>query len=604
MSEKKIPLEEDDFQSQSFVPEEKIFNIIILAHIDHGKTSLTDSLISACGRTINRDRHLDNLSTEMLRGITIKSQAIRLYWRCCTLNIIDTPGHRDFKFEAERAIDSCGTALLLIDSSKGIESETLEKFKKARDAGLFIIPVITKIDLVTADVEGVLEEMLEHGIDIEYTVYVSAKSNLGINDLLNQIIGEGRLEQPNKDETEVVVLDSWYDSYRGVYALVKVLAGKLSKNKIIFNFKNKQPLMISGVGYFAPDEVLCSELEVGQIGFVNLTAKNITAARVGDILLGKVDQNPKYAKPIAGPKPMLFATLYQEDSKQVTATLRALAKYALNDPAFKYEQMVSDLHPVSFLCGFLGALHQEVVLERILAEHNITLGSSLPQVAYRVTYQDGTRKIIHNPSQWQNIKISEEPFAKVKISLLREGYIGTVMQVCKEYLGENIAISENGNDITCMMPLAMIISGLDNKLLSICSGYSSLSYEVLEFRESKLSKLEVKINGILISDFSLIVPQEYQEKRARYFADTLAEVIPRSQIKTKIQVCEGSKVIASSSISAHRKDVTDKCYGGDQSRKDKLLRNQKKGKKRMENTLSNRKIKIPKVAYKKLWTLS
>jgi GTP-binding protein LepA len=580
----------------------KIFNVIILAHIDHGKTTLTDSLISACGREINRNRHLDKLPTEMLRGITIKSQAIRLPWGDYNLNIIDTPGHHDFKFEAERAIDSCGTALLLIDGSKGVESETLRKFKKARDAGLFIIPVITKIDLATADVDKVLYEMLEHDIDIEHVVQVSAKSKVGITELLDKIIQQGCPEEHHPGDAEIVVLDSWYDSYRGVYALVKVLSGKLSQNQFIFNSNSKQKLMISGVGYFAPDEVLCEELGERQIGFINLAAKNITTTRVGDIFLGGVDQSPKYIGAMIRPKPMLFATLYQEDSTQVQATLRALAKYALNDPAFKYEQITSDLHPASFLCGFLGVLHQEIVLERIAEEQKIILGSSLPQVAYRVTYQDGTKKTIHNPNQWENVKVAEEPFAKVKVHLLRQDYIGTVLQLCKEYLGENIIVEPNGNEITCIMPLAMIISGLDSKLLSICSGYSSLSYDILEFRESKLSKLDVKINDLLISDFSIIVPEEYKEKRARYMADTLGEVIPKSQIKTKIQVCEGAKILASSTISAYRKNVTDKCYGGDQSRKDKLLRNQKKGKKRMENTLNNRRIKIPRDAYTRIWS--
>lgn len=586
-----------------------IRNFSIIAHIDHGKSTLADRLLEFTGTISPREmqpQFLDKMDIERERGITIKAQTVRLNYRASDgklyyLNLIDTPGHVDFSYEVSRSLAACEGAILVIDAAQGVEAQTLANLYMAVDNNLEVLPVLNKIDLPIADPERVkleIEEII--GIDAHDAILVSAKEGIGIPELLENIIKRIPPPQGNPDgPLKALVFDSWFDSYQGVIVLVRVFDGKIRKGMKIQLMSSGKVFEVARVGIFSPHMFEILELSAGEVGFVIAGIKEVKDTKIGDTI---TDSEKPLAQPLPGfkvVKPMVFCGLYPIDPNHYGQLRDALEKLRLNDSSFSYEPETSLALGFGFRCGFLGLLHMEIVQERVEREYSIPLISTAPTVVYQVLKKTGELVRIENPALLpppMEIEKMEEPFILASIHLPID-YIGPVVNLCEERRGiqrEIKYLSKKRVLILYELPFSEVVLDFYDKLKSLSKGYASFDYEFLEFRESKLVKLDILINGEKIDALSLIVPQEKAYFQARELVKKMRELIPRQLFEVVIQAAIWNKIISRESIKPLRKNVTAKCYGGDITRKRKLLEKQKEGKKRMKQV---GKVEIPQEAF-------
>ncbi|NOY13218.1 MAG: elongation factor 4 [Deltaproteobacteria bacterium] len=577
--------------------QENIRNFSIIAHIDHGKSTLADRLLEKTGALSDReksDQYLDKMELEQERGITIKAQAVRLNYRAkdgqdYLLNLIDTPGHVDFSYEVSRSLQACEGALLVVDAAQGVEAQTLANVYMALDLDLEIFPVLNKIDLPSAEPEQVKEEIEEIiGIDATDAIEASAKAGIGIDEILEAIVE--RVPAPLGDPKaplKALIFDSWYDSYQGVITLVRVIDGSLRKGDKIRLMATGAVHEVQKVGAFTPHPLELPQLSSGEVGFVIAGIKVVDDAKVGDTITLQHNQAAEALKGFQEVQPMVFSGLYPIDSGAYDALRDALEKLRLNDAAFSFEPENSLALGFGFRCGFLGLLHMEIIQERLEREFGVELITTAPTVVYMVTTTKGEVLQVESANmlpEQQYIEKIEEPFVLASIHVPNE-FVGAVLNLCIEKRGvqrELKYLTANRVMVVYELPLNEIVLDFFDRLKSISRGYASLDYEHLEFRLSKLVRLNVLINGDVVDALSLIVHQDKAQFRGRELVSKMKEFIPRQQYEVAIQAAIGNKVIARSTVKALRKDVTAKCYGGDITRKRKLLEKQKAGKKRMK----------------------
>jgi GTP-binding protein LepA len=588
-----------------------IRNFCIIAHIDHGKSTLADRLLEKTGTLSQREaqaQFLDNMELERERGITIKAQSVRMQYRArdgesYVLNLIDTPGHVDFAYEVSRSLAACEGALLVVDASQGVEAQTLANVYMALDHKLEVIPVINKIDLPSADVARTRAEIEDViGIDASGAVPASAKEGLGIEEVLEAVVH--RVPPPAGDpeaSLKALVFDSWYDSYRGVVMLVRVLEGTLQlKQRILLMASGKQ-FEVQELGVHAPFSRPVPQLMAGEVGVLVANVKEIHDAKVGDTIT-EVERPTAQAFPgFQEVKPMVFSGVFPIDSADYENLRDALEKLQLNDSAFTYEPETSTALGFGFRCGYLGLLHMEIVQERLEREYGLSLITTAPSVVYKVFTHKGEELLVDNPAklpQSQNIEHMEEPILTCHIHVPDE-YLGAILKLCQDRRGVQKDIKYLGSSgkrvqVTYGMPLSEVVFDFFDKLKSVSRGYASLDYELAGYQSSDLVKLDVLINGDPVDALSVIVHRDRAYQRGRDVCARLKEVIPRQMYEVAIQAAIGSRVIARETISAMRKNVLAKCYGGDISRKRKLLEKQKEGKKRMKQVGS---VEIPQEAF-------
>jgi GTP-binding protein LepA len=586
-------------------------NFCIIAHIDHGKSTLADRLLEATGTLTKREaqaQFLDNMELERERGITIKAQSVRMNYtakdgKTYVLNLIDTPGHVDFAYEVSRSLAACEGALLVVDASQGVEAQTLANVYMALDAGLEVIPVINKIDLPSADAERTRAEIEELiGIDASGAVPASAKEGIGIVEILEAVVK--RVPPPSGDPSgplKALVFDSWYDSYRGVVMLVRVLEGTLRNKQAILLFSNQKTFEVQELGVFSPFSRPVSQLQAGEVGVLIAGVKVIHDAKVGDTVT-------EAARPCAEPfpgfkeaKPMVFSGIFPIDAGDYEGLRDALEKLRLNDSAFTYEPETSTALGFGFRCGYLGLLHMEIVQERLEREYGLSLITTAPSVVYKVFTHGGEQLLVDNPARLpsvQHIEHLEEPVLTCHIHAPDE-YLGGVLKLCQDRRGVQKDIKYLGSSgkrvqVTYEMPLAEVVFDFFDKLKSVSRGYASLDYELAGYQPADLVKLDILINGDPVDALSVIVHRERAYQRGRDVCAKLKKVIPKQMYEVAIQAAIGSRIIARETISAMRKNVLAKCYGGDISRKRKLLEKQKEGKKRMKQVGS---VEIPQEAF-------
>jgi GTP-binding protein LepA len=588
-----------------------IRNFCIIAHIDHGKSTLADRLLEKTGTLSQREaqaQFLDNMELERERGITIKAQSVRMQYRArdgesYVLNLIDTPGHVDFAYEVSRSLAACEGALLVVDASQGVEAQTLANVYMALDHKLEVIPVINKIDLPSADVARTRAEIEDViGIDASGAVPASAKEGLGIEEVLEAVVH--RVPPPAGDPEaplKALVFDSWYDSYRGVVMLVRVLEGTLRlKQRILLMASGKQ-FEVQELGVHAPFSRPVPQLMAGEVGVLVANVKEIHDAKVGDTIT-EVERPTAQAFPgFQEVKPMVFSGVFPIDSADYENLRDALEKLQLNDSAFTYEPETSTALGFGFRCGYLGLLHMEIVQERLEREYGLSLITTAPSVVYKVFTHKGEELVVDNPAKLppsQNIEHMEEPILTCHIHVPDE-YLGAILKLCQDRRGVQKDIKYLGSSgtrvqVTYGMPLSEVVFDFFDKLKSVSRGYASLDYELAGYQSSDLVKLDVLINGDPVDALSVIVHRDRAYQRGRDVCARLKEVIPRQMYEVAIQAAIGSRVIARETISAMRKNVLAKCYGGDISRKRKLLEKQKEGKKRMKQVGS---VEIPQEAF-------
>jgi len=569
----------------------------IIAHIDHGKSTLADRLIQKCGAVEDRefrDQILDSMDIERERGITIKSNTVTLSYtardgKTYRLNLIDTPGHVDFSHEVRRSLMSCEGALLLVDASQGVEAQTVANLYLALEYDLEMVPVINKIDLPAADVERVKEEIEEDlGLDSEDSVLCSAKTGAGIEDVLEAIVQ--RLPAPSGDPEgplQALIFDAQYDSYRGAVLLVRVVEGTLRPRQKVLLMHTGKKYEVEEVGLLQLKRVKTTELAAGMVGYVIAGVKAVSEIAVGDTI---TEAEAPASDPLPGyieAKPVVFSSIYPMSNDEYQDLSKALEKLRLNDAALVFEKDSSVALGFGFRCGFLGLLHLEVVQERLFREYGLSLILSSPSVRYRVELTDGSERWVDNPSLYPapgSIAGVEEPFIKAAV-MMPERYVGAVMELCRERRGENTTFSYlavGRVELTSEMPLADVLFDFYDRLKSTTQGYGSFDYEMLDYRSTDLVKVDILVNGEPVDALAQLVHRDKARTRALHYCERLADTIPRQQFKIAIQGAVGGDVIARKTINAYRKDVTAKCYGGDISRKRKLLEKQKKGKKRMK----------------------
>jgi len=585
-------------------------NFSIIAHIDHGKSTLSDRLLEKTGTVTEReaqDQFLDNMELERERGITIKAQSVRMNFRSkrdgqdYVLDLIDTPGHVDFAYEVSRSLAACEGAVLVVDASQGVEAQTLANVYLALEHDLAVVPVINKIDLPSADVEGTRKEIEEViGLDASRAVPVSAKEGIGIDELLEEIVHTVPPPKGDPDAPlQALIFDSWYDSYRGVIMLVRIMEGTLRPRQKIQFMSNRREYEVSEVGVFAPKARGKSELIAGEVGFVVANVKVIQDAKVGDTL---TDAQRPTGKPLPGfkeIKPMVFSGIFPVDSADYENTRDALEKLRLNDSAFTYEPETSQALGFGFRCGYLGLLHMEIVQERLEREYNLDLITTAPSVVYKVVKKDGSEIRVDNPAKLPpegDIEKLMEPMLLAHIYVPNE-YVGAVLQLCQDRRGVQKDIKYLGTkrvQITYQIPLAEVVFDFFDKLKSLSRGYASLDYEPQGYQEADLVKLDILINGEPVDALSTIVHRDRAYQRGRVITEKLKDEIPKQMYEVAIQAAIGSRVIARETQKALRKNVLAKCYGGDISRKRKLLEKQKEGKKRMKSV---GQIEIPQEAF-------
>jgi GTP-binding protein LepA len=572
-------------------------NFSIIAHIDHGKSTLSDRLILATNIIAERDfqnQILDTMDIERERGITIKSQTVCLPYQALDnksyyLNLIDTPGHVDFTYEVSRALASCDGALLLIDASQGVEAQTLANLYLAMEHDLEIIPVINKIDLPSADIERVKIQIEQDlGLDPEMAILTSAKEGTGISDVLEAIVNylpqpAGRPDGPLK----ALIFDSHYDAYRGTIIHLRVFQGKIKSGDTIMFMSNKAVYRVEEVGIFQLERVIQPHLSAGQVGYIIAGIKTVSDTSCGDTITTK--DRPCDA-PLSGfkeTKPVVFSSIYPVASDGYLELANGIEKLKLNDASLIYEKDSSIALGLGFRCGFLGLLHLEVVQERLEREYNLSLIITAPSVQYQLVMKDGSTLTIDNPALYPDpgqIALTKEPFIRASI-IIPDRYMGAVMKLCLDRRGKNINyqyLTDNRLEMIFELPLAEVIYDFYDRLKSVTQGYGSFDYDLIDFRDTDLVKLDILINGERVDALSQLVHRDRAVEHARFACEKLREEIPRQMFKIAIQGAIGGQIIARKTVSALRKDVTAKCYGGDVTRKRKLLEKQKKGKKRMK----------------------
>ena len=596
--------------------QKKIRNFCIIAHIDHGKSTLADRLLEYTGTVSSRDMQdqlLDNMDLERERGITIKLQSVRLNYKAkdgeeYILNLIDTPGHVDFTYEVSRSLAACEGALLVVDAAQGIEAQTLANVYLALEHDLEIIPVINKIDLPSAEPEKVREEIEDViGLDASDAILASAKAGIGIEEILEAVVNRVPPPEGDKDAPlKALIYDSNYDSYRGAIAYIRIVDGVLRANSRIRMMHNGKSFDVTEIGVHNPRETKVEMLSPGEVGYLAASVKQVSDTRVGDTITD--DRNPA-KEALAGYKkvtPMVYCGLYPVDNEAYPDLKDALERLSLNDASLEYEAEISQALGFGFRCGFLGMLHMEIIQERLEREYNLELITTAPSVIYEVHQTDGTVFNMDNPAQLppiQKIEEIKEPYVEVSIMVPKE-YVGGVMELAQEKRGEFKDMQYMGTDrvkILYEIPLAEIVYDFFDLLKTRTKGYASLDYEWIGNRASKLVKLDVLVNSEPVDALSCIVHKDKAYHRGRALASKLKDLLPRQMFEVPIQAAIGNKVIARETVKAMRKNVLDKCYGGDISRKRKLLEKQKEGKKRMKQVGS---VEIPQEAFMAVLSLN
>ena len=581
---------------------EKIKNFCIIAHIDHGKSTLADRILDVCHAVTERekkDQILDSMDLERERGITIKLNAVELKYKGYTLHLIDTPGHVDFSYEVSRSLAACEGAILVVDATQGIEAQTLANLYLALDANLKLIPVINKIDLPNADPEKVKDELVNTiGFDRDEIICCSGKTGEGVEELLDAVVERIPSPKSNSDKLRALIFDSYFDPYKGVVILIRVMDGKVKVGDKIRFINSDAVYEVLELGKHTPHEVKKTELSSGEVGFLSASIKSITEVEVGDTICldgETVEALPGYKHVV----PMVYSGIYPIDSSKYNQLKEALLKLKLSDAALCFEPETSVALGFGFRCGFLGLLHMEIIEERIEREFNIDIIATSPSVIYEVIKSDGETVMIDSPSKMPDpAKISKilEPFVKANIYVPSE-YVGAIMELCQDKRGiyKNMSyIDTTRVNITYDLPLSEIVYDFFDKLKSYTKGYASFDYEFIGNYESKLVKMDILLNGEIVDALSIIVHKDFAYKRGKVICENLKKIIPRQMFQVPIQACIGSKVIAREDISAMKKNVLAKCYGGDVSRKRKLLEKQKEGKKRMKQVGS---VSIPQEAF-------
>ena len=587
--------------------QENIRNFSIIAHIDHGKSTLADRILEITGAITEREKQdqlLDSMELERERGITIKLNAVSLKYNYLGeeyyLHLIDTPGHVDFTYEVSRSLASCEGAILVVDAAQGIEAQTLANLYLALDNNLTIIPVINKIDLPNADVLKVKKELVSIGFEEEDIILTSAKNGIGIKELVEAIITKIPAPKGNvNDKTQALIFDSYFDSYRGIIASVRVVNGKI-------RIGDKIKMMATGAEYDVVDLDICtpheehvSELSTGDVGIISASIKSISDVKVGDTIT--LANNP-CLEPLHGykpMKPMVFCGIYPIESSRFPELREALEKLKLNDAALEFEPETSQALGFGFRCGFLGLLHLEIIQERIEREFGIELIVTSPSVIYDVSLTDGTHVMVDSPAKMPErvrIKDIEEPYILTNIFVPSE-YIGPIMELCQDKRGNYVSmeyLDTKRVNIHYEIPLSEIVYDFFDRLKSATKGYASFDYELVGYKSSDLVKMDILLNGEIVDALSIIVHKDFAYKRGKAIVENLRKLIPRQQFEVPVQACIGNKAIARETIKAVRKDVLAKCYGGDVSRKRKLLEKQKEGKKRMKMVGS---VEIPQEAF-------
>jgi len=584
-----------------------IRNFSIIAHIDHGKSTLADRIIELCGGLSEREmtsQVLDTLELEQERGITIKSQTVNLTYQAddgkeYQFNLIDTPGHVDFSYEVSRSLSACEGAILLVDASQGVEAQTLSTCYNAVEEGLTIIPVLNKIDLDQSDPERVKKEIEEIiGVDASDAPCISAKNGIGIKEVLEQVVDLVPEPEVEKDEPlQASIIDSWFDNYLGVVSLVRVVKGKIKKGDKIEIFSRKETHSVDKIGVFTPKISDLEELESGQVGFICASIKEIRGAPVGDTII-KANSNTPRLEGFQEVNPQVYAALFPQNSDDFEAFREALEKLCLNDASLQYEPEHSEALGAGFRCGFLGTLHMEIISERLNREYGMDLIATAPTVAYEVVATDQEVSRVENPSalpDTSKIKTILEPIARANI-LVPDAYIGSVMKLCNDRRGKQVNMRYIGGQVELLydLPLSEIVVDFFDRLKSVSRGYASLDYFLDRYEESDVIKLDILLNGDKVDALSYMAHRTVANLKGKQFTEALKEVIPRQQFDVAIQAAIGSKIISRQTVKAYRKDVTAKLYGGDVTRKMKLQKKQKEGKKRMKNI---GRVEVPQDAF-------
>jgi GTP-binding protein LepA len=585
-----------------------IRNFSIIAHIDHGKSTLADRLIQTCGGLEVREmteQVLDSMDIEKERGITIKAQTVRLAYKAKNgetyqLNLIDTPGHVDFAYEVSRSLKACEGSLLIVDASQGVEAQTLANVYQAIDNQHEIVPVLNKIDLPAAEPDRIKQQIEDViGIDASDAVMISAKSGIGIEEVLEALVH--RLPAPTPpttDKLQALLIDSWYDKYLGVVTLVRVMSGSLKSGQKILMMATEAVHTVDKVGIFTPKALHVASLSAGEIGFITAGVKDIADARVGDTIT--LADNP-IDKPLEGFKPsipVVFCGLFPVDAADFQDLRDSLGKLALNDASFHYEADTSAALGFGFRCGCLGLLHLEIIQERLEREFDLDLITTAPSVVYKITLLNGKTIELHNPADYPDpsqIASIEEPWIKATIFVPDE-YLGNILTLCTERRGIQETMTHTGTRamLVYKLPLNEVVFDFYDKLKSVSRGYASFDYQIDAYREGDLVKLSIMVNGEVVDALSILVHRSAAEKRGRAMCEKLKDLVPQQQFKVPIQAAIGAKIIARETVQAFRKDVLARCYGGDVTRKRKLLEKQKKGKKKMRE-FGN--VEIPQSAF-------
>ena len=585
-----------------------IRNFSIIAHIDHGKSTLADRLIQSCDGLTDRemkDQVLDSMDIERERGITIKAQTVRLNYKDKNgvnfqLNLIDTPGHVDFAYEVSRSLSACEGSILVVDSTQGVEAQTLANVYQAIDLNHEIIPVINKIDLPAAEPETVamqIEDVI--GLDASDAIYVSAKTGQGIDDIFEALIE--RLNPPSSgdiEETKALLVDSWYDSYLGVIVLVRVLNGELTKGQKIKMMGTNSTYEIDDIGVFTPKKVSVNKLGPGELGYIIAGIKTVSDTQIGDTITDDKRPCKEILEGFRPSQPSVFCGLFPVDSGEFEDLRESIEKLSLNDSSFQHETENSAALGFGFRCGFLGLLHLEIVRERIEREFDIDLITTAPRVIYKIYLNDGKCIDLHNPADMPDpslINYIEEPWIKATI-LVPDEYLGAVLKLCEERRGNQVELTYAGTRAMVVydLPLNEVVFDFYDRLKSISSGYASFDWQMDTYKQEKLVKMSILVNSDTVDALSIIVHADRADMRCRTMCKKLKDLIPRHQFKVPVQAAIGARVIARETIPPFRKDVTEKLYGGDVTRKKKLLEKQKKGKKRMREFGS---VNIPQDAF-------
>lgn len=587
---------------------QNIRNFSIIAHIDHGKSTLADRIIEMCGGLDKREMKaqvLDSMDIERERGITIKAQTVRLEYKAddgntYILNLIDTPGHVDFAYEVSRSLSACEGSLLVVDASQGVEAQTLANVYQAIDCDHEIVVVLNKIDLPAADPDSIKQQIEDViGLDASDSICVSAKTGFGIKDVLEAIVH--RLPPPKKSESDklcALLVDSWYDQYLGVVILVRIMDGELKASMKIKMMSNNAEYIVDNVGYFMPKKTMTESLKTGEVGFITASIKDISDCQVGDTIT--LVKNP-CEKPLKGFKPsvpVVFCGIFPVDASDFERLKESMLKLHLNDASFSFEMETSAALGFGYRCGFLGLLHLEIIQERLEREFNIDIITTSPSVVYKIYMTNGELIELHNPAEMPDVvKIGhiEEPWIRATI-IVPDDYLGNVLALCEDKRGEQVDINFVGNRAVVQynLPLNEVVFDFYDRLKSATKGYASFEYHPTEYREGDLVKVSILVNSEPVDALSMIIHKTRAEKRGRALCVKLKDLIPKQLFRIAIQAAIGGKVIARETVSAYRKDVLAKCYGGDVSRKRKLLEKQKEGKKRMRQ-FGN--VEIPQKAF-------